>query len=178
MSLDSVEYLGALTGLGLDVSGWVYPKLWDVESTYGRLSAQGRAYLPTGIIPNAMLALRAGGTKVWGQFPWFDAAFIGGEGSLRGWRAQRFAGDASLYGSAELRVYLTDFTLLIPQLFGVYGLIDVGRVWADGASPGGWHSGYGGGIWLGFLGARYLLSASFVASREGGGLYISWGFDF
>ena len=178
MSLDSVEYLSALTGVGLDLRGRVYPTLWDVRSAYGTLSAVGRAYLTTGLVPNTMLAFRVGGKKVWGEFPWFDAAFVGGEESLRGWRAQRFAGDASLYGSAELRVYLTDFTLLVPQLFGLYGLFDVGRVWAEGESPGGWHTGYGGGIWLGFLGARYLLSASFVASREGGGLYIGWGFGF
>jgi len=179
MSLDSVEHLGALTGVGLDLGAWVYPKLWEaVQSTYGTLSAEGRAYLPTGIVPNTMLAFRVGGKKVWGEFPWFDAAFVGGNESLRGFRAQRFAGDASLYGSAELRVYLTDFTLLVPQLFGVYGLFDVGRVWVEGESPGGWHTGYGGGVWLGFLGARYLLSASFVASREGGGIYIGWGFGF
>jgi hypothetical protein len=177
MSLDSVEQLDDLTGVSFEAAGWLYPAAWDVESTYGTLSVLGRAYLPTGV-PNTMLAVRAGGKKVWGEYPWFDAAFVGGEESLRGWRVQRFAGDASLYGSAELRAYVTSFRLLVPQLFGVYGLFDVGRVWVDGQSPGGWHTGYGGGIWLGFLGARYLLSASFVASKDAGGLYIGWGFDF
>jgi hypothetical protein len=178
MSLEDIEHLGELTGVALGIEGGVYPKLWDVESTYGMLNLLGRAYIPTGVFPNTVFALRVGGKKVWGKYPWFDAAFVGGEESLRGWRAQRFAGDASLYGSAELRLYLTKFTLLVPQLFGVYGLFDVGRVWVEGASPGGWHTGYGGGIWLGFLGARYLLSASFVTSREGGGLYVGWGFGF
>jgi hypothetical protein len=177
MSLDSVEQLDDLTGVSFEAAGWLYPAAWDVESTYGTLSVLGRAYLPTGV-PNTMLAVRAGGKKVWGEYPWFDAAFVGGEESLRGWRVQRFAGDASLYGSAELRAYVTSFRLLVPQLFGVYGLFDVGRVWVDGQSPGGWHTGYGGGIWLGFLGARYLLSASFVASKDASGLYIGWGFDF
>jgi hypothetical protein len=178
MSLDSVEQLDALAGARVEASGWLYPKLWDVRSAYAAAHFVGRAYVPTGVIPNAMLAVQAGGRKVWGDYPWFDASFIGGEESLRGWRAQRFAGDASLYGSAELRMYLTNFELLVPQLFGVYGLFDVGRVWVAGESPQGWHTGYGGGVWLGFLGARYLLSASFVASKEGGGLYIGWGFGF
>lgn len=178
MTLEEVEHLADLTGVRLDVSGRFYPALWDVESSYGAVSAVGRAYVPAWVVPGSMLALQAGGQKVWGDAPWFDAAFIGGEETVRGLRAQRYAGDASLYGSAELRIYLTDINILVPQLFGVFGLFDVGRVWVDGDSPGGWHTGYGGGIWIGFLGARYLLSAAYARSEEGGGLYIGSGFGF
>jgi len=178
MTLDEVEHLEDLTGVSLDVVGSFYPALWDVESSYGAVSAVGKAYVPVLIVPGTVLALQAGGEKVWGEFPWFDAAFIGGKHSVRGLRAQRYAGDASLYGSAELRVYLTDLKIVVPELFGVYGLFDVGRVWVDGDTPGGWHTGYGGGIWLGFLGARYLLSAAYAWSAEGGGLYIGSGFGF
>ncbi len=178
MSLEEVEHLEDLTGVGLDFRSSLYPALWDAQSIYGTVSAVGRAYIPAKIVPGTVLALQAGGKKVWGEFPWFDAAFIGGEGTVRGLRAQRFAGDASLYGSAELRVYLKDLKVLVPQLFGVYGLIDAGRVWVDGVSPGGWHTGYGGGIWLGFMGARYLLSAVYVWSAEGGGFYVGSGFGF
>ncbi len=178
MTLAEVEHLEDLIGIGLDVNGWFYPALWDVESSYGTLSAVGKAYIPAKIIPGTVLALQAGGKKVWGEFPWFDAAFIGGDNTVRGFRAQRYAGDASLYGNVELRIYLKDIKVLVPELFGVYGLFDVGRVWVEGESPGGWHTGYGGGIWLGFLGARYLLSAAYAWSAEGGGLYMGSGFGF
>ena len=72
---------------------------------------------------------------MWGTFPYYEAAFIGGSDNVRGLREQRFAGDASVYGSAELRVFVTHFFLLFPADFGVLGLSDVGRVYSKGQSP-------------------------------------------
>ena len=36
--------------------------------------------------PNPVLALRGGGTKLWGEFPFHEAAFAGGSHSLRGFQ--------------------------------------------------------------------------------------------
>ena len=180
MTLDEIEELEDLIGLGLDVDGSVYPEAWDLDAAYGAVRALGRAYLPAKPLPHTVLALRAGAEKIWGSYPWFDASFIGGLQSLRGWRSQRFAGDASLFGSAELRTHITQFRTVMPHLFGVFGAMDAGRVWVEGQSPGGWHLGYGGGIWLGFLGSRYLFSASYFKGKEeqSSGFYVDWGFAF
>ena len=51
-------------------------------------------------------AASVGGRKVFGEYPWFEAAFVGGSKSLRGYRKNRFAGDGSLYGSVEARLWL------------------------------------------------------------------------
>lgn len=180
MTLDEIEELEDLIGLGLDVDGSAYPEVWDLNASYGKVRALGKAYLPARPLPHTVLALRAGAEKIWGSYPWFDAAFIGGLQSVRGWRSQRFAGDASLFGSAELRTHLTQFRTIMPHLFGVFGSVDAGRVWVEGQSPGGWHLGYGGGIWLGFLGSRYLFSASYFRGKgeQSSGFYIDWGFAF
>ena len=53
-----------------------------------------------------MLAARVGGRKVFGEYPWFESAFVGGSKNLRGYRKNRFAGDGSLYGSVEARLWL------------------------------------------------------------------------
>ena len=98
-----------------------------------------------------VVALRGGGKKLYGDFPYFDAAFLGGGHSLRAENRQRFAGDASLYGSAELRVPVAQFPLIIPLDVGVLGFFDTGKVYVDGESPGGWHKTKGAGIWIGFL---------------------------
>ena len=73
------------------------------------------------------LALRAGGKKVWGDFPFFESAFVGGASTVRGLREHRYAGDAALYGNAELRVRLGRYFFMLPGDFGVFGLADVGR---------------------------------------------------
>jgi len=177
-AFDEIEHVDDLSGVGLDVLGSLYPAIWDVTSTYGSVEVVARGYVPTFFPPHSVLALRIGTKKVWGEYPWYDAAFLGGDESLRGWRSQRFAGDAVLYGSAELRLHVTQFNLVTPNLLGVFGAVDAGRVWVDGESPGGYHLGYGGGIWIGFLGARNVISVSWMKGDETEGLYFGLGFEF
>ncbi len=154
-----------------------YPALIDVVESYAWLDLAGAASLPVGF-RRWEVGFRAGGRKIWGDAPWFQLAFIGGDNSLRGWPVQRFAGDASLYGSTELRLDLFDYRLVFPTTFGILGLADAGRVWLDGASPGGWHTAVGGGIWLALRGTRSILSAAYAKSDEDDGLYINVGFPF
>src|SRR4029077_17733879 len=95
------------------------------------------------------------------------SAFVGGSSTLPGYHSKRFAGDASLYGGAQLRLTVGTVFLALPAVWGVYGDLGAGRVYVDGESPGGWHSGGGGGGWLGFLGPRTKLSAVGEALPEG-----------
>ena len=62
---------------------------------------------------------------------------------------------------------------------GIFGFADAGRVYLDGASPGGWHTSLGGGIWLSPIGQPYLLRAGFgVSDDEGTKIYIETGLPF
>ena len=81
---------------------------------------------------NPTLAARIGGKKLWGEFPYYEAAFLGGAANLRGLPEERFAGDASFYGSVELRAFLTRLTFILPIDMGVFGLTDVGRTYFKG----------------------------------------------
>lgn len=139
----------ATSRIFVDATGTYYPAAMDVRSAFGSASvALGSALvlpLPTHPILNA----RAGGKKLWGEFPFFEAAAVGGMRTTRFLDTQRFAGDASLYGTAELLVPLARFKLLIPAQGGIVGVADAGRVYVDGQSPGGWHSTTGEGIWVG-----------------------------
>ena len=78
-----------------------------------------------------------------------EAATIGGEGTTRYMDTQRYAGDASLYATSELRIPLAQFKLVVPLRAGIIGLAEAGRVYVDGSSPGGWHSRTGEGMWFG-----------------------------
>jgi hypothetical protein len=55
-----------------------------------------------------MWASRRATWPVWGQVPFQEAAFIGGASTVRGLYSDRYAGDASAYGNAELRFHLFD----------------------------------------------------------------------
>lgn len=161
----------------LELAGSVFPAMWDVESTYESLSGVATAYLTVPVLTRPVLALRAGGQKLFGDFPWFDAAFIGGSSSLRSEQRQRYAGDASVFGSTELRLPVGKFPLILPLDVGLLGFVDVARVYLDGDSPGGWHRGMGGGFWVGVVnpGTNVTVLATDNKDRR---LLVSLGFAF
>ena len=123
------------------------------------------------------MAVRAGGKKVFGSFPFHEAAYLGAR-TIRGYAQQRFAGDAVLYGNMELRLLLGDFFVILPGKFGVFGLADAGRVYLDGASPGGWHKALGGGIWLSVMDRLNTVSIAVAKSPERTSVYMGAGFLF
>ena len=135
----------AASGVRLKAEGFYYPEAWDVTDAFGGVDGQLRGYL---VGKRAMLAARVGGRQVWGEYPWFEAAFIGGSRNLRGYRKNRFGGDSSLYGSLEARLWLFRGRLIAPGRWGVFGLTDVGRVYLEGESSDEWHASYGGGIFF------------------------------
>ena len=155
-------------GLRLGVVGEVEPGIWDVPRTYASGEVTVEAFVSAASLPGRpTLAIRGGGRRVWGNFPFFESAFLGGASTLPGYHANRFAGDASVYGGAELRLTVGHSHLAIPAVWGFYGNIGGGRVYLDGNSPGGWHSGEGGGIWLGLLNSPNGFSLGVASSSEG-----------
>ena len=104
------------------------------------------------------------------------------EGRRAGYTLNRFAGDASVVGNAEVQVALGRFNAALPFRFGVLGLADVGRVFVANQSSSRWHTGYGGGFWLGpFISATDFhfasgLKATVVHSDEGTSFYLMTGF--
>lgn len=156
----------------LEIEGSAYPALLDVSEPFQTGRALARAWLPLGW---PFLALRAGGERAWGTFPVHEAVFLGGRNSLRGFETDRFAGDASLFGSAELHAPLGTIELLVRGETGIFGMADAGRVYFDGASPGGWHTSYGGGVW--FASLDHTLSLTY-ATGEIGRFYLRLGMPF
>lgn len=148
-------------GWRLEAGASGYPGVVEDDGAFGDVHAMGAAYLSAGAGP--VLALRAGGEHVWGEFPFFESAFLGGRRTLRGHTGQRFAGDAMVYGSAELRVPVLRANLGLRGTLGLIGLADAGRVWFDGESDGGWHSAVGGGVFFTAAGQSVFFT---VASGE------------
>ncbi len=159
-------------GLDFSAGASAYPAFWDVPSGFGEAHALARLFVPVG---RPTIALRAGGKRVWGDFPLHEAAFVGASESLRGYRWNRFAGDAAAFGSAELHVPITQVSLLIRGTLGLIGFSDAGRVWLDGASVGAWHTSVGGGLSFASLGSA--LSVTYAQGEEGR-VYFSLGYPF
>ena len=140
---------------------------------FGTAHARASLYMPlheTGGGPH--LAFRVGAATAVGGYPAQYAAAIGGRTSVRGYTYRRYAGDVATDGAAELRVPVGTVNLFIRSRVGVFALADAGRVWFDGRSDGGWHYGFGGGIWLAALGRSVSLA---YARGEANRLYLTGG---
>ena len=107
-----------------------------------------------------------------GDYEFFQASSLGGKENLRGFRANRYAGDASMYQNTEFRFKLFNFSNYISRgEFGVLAFNDVGRVWLEGEDSNIWHHGYGGGVWISPFSAAVLNVSYEMSKDEKGGLF-------
>lgn len=180
LQLDTRDRQNAATrGVLLTAGGSYFPEVLDVDQNFGEVHGEASTYLTAASLPlDPTLALRVGAKQVWGSYPYQESAFIGGNSTVRLGRENRYAGDASVYGGAELRLFLTKFFLLLPGDFGIFGLGDVGRVYLEGESSDKWHGAAGGGIWFAFLDRANTLSMALARGEERTGFYLRAGFGF
>jgi hypothetical protein len=163
-------------GAYLNVQGAIYPQMDQLREPFSRVGADARAALSAMIVTPVTLALHAAGEKIWGAYPYYESAFIGGIGSIRGFDRERFAGDASLLGGAELRLYLGKAKLIVPAYIGILGFGETGRVYVDGETSNIWHPSFGGGLWFTVVDPANTLSIMAARSVEGMGFYVTGGF--
>ena len=161
----------------IDFAGNAYPGLWDAESSYQSVEGDAAFFLTIPVLTKPVIAVRGGGKKLYGDFPYFDAAFLGGGSSFRTEHRQRYAGDASVYGSAELRVPIVRFPTILPTEIGLIGFTDAGRVYVDGESPGGWHTAAGGGAWIALWKSGYNVNVLYT-NRSNRRVIVNLGFEY
>jgi hypothetical protein len=177
--IDTRDFTAAASrGVVLQAGGSIYPAALDITRSFGEAHGEARTYLHARMPFSPTLALKVGGKKVWGTYPFHEAAFLGGWSTLRGFRDQRFAGDAVVYGSVELRLAITQFYLLLPGELGIFGLGDGGRVYLAGEQSDRWHGATGGGLWFNFLNPANTVSVAAADGGDGMRIYVRAGFAF
>lgn len=111
----------------------------DASFTYGRANFTARFYAPLWG-SRLVLASRLVGDTLVGDPPVYElteldnGAALGGEQSVRGVPAQRYAGKTKILGNVELRASLFPFRAFDNDfVFGTVAFFDTGRVFADNA---------------------------------------------
>ena len=165
-------------GVYFDANGEYYPVVFNNRKDFSRISGDLRTYLSTDVVTDITLALRIGGQKNFGDYPFFKSAVLGGAKNLRGFSRERFSGDASLFGQAEVRMYLFDMNVLLPGRFGLSFFGESGRVYLSNEESDRWHSSYGGGLWFSVLKNAFNLNFSVAKSIETLKFYVISGFAF
>ena len=134
-----------------------------------------------------VLATNAQAHFIFGDdFEFYQAANLGANNGLRGYRNERFSGKNSFYQSTDLRLNLRRVkTGILPLNIGIYGGFDYGRVWVDntfvlnnnGFNSALWNTSVGGGI---FANAADIMTLNVSAFHSDDGLRFAFraGFGF
>jgi hypothetical protein len=188
--------LAATRGFRLQVIGRHTPAVFGNSDAFSKVRGEASAALGGRVLTDVFLDLHVAAERNWGRYPFFEAAFLGGTAlppalnltgaiigfPLRGYDSNRFAGDASVVGNAELRFSLGRFVALLPFRYGLVAVGDVGRVFLASESSSRWHSAAGGGIWLAVFASAWnfqvgsSINAMLVRSDERTAFYIYTGF--
>ena len=166
-------------GTRIEVDATYFPAFSELRAGYGTLAGSVEVFLQAPMPLSPVLALEVGGKKVWGDYPYLSAAYLGGAETFRGVPDDRYAGDAMVFAKSELRLTLAALSSLLPGQFGIHGMGDVGRVYLAGEDSNLWHWAYGGGIWFSFLRQHTpLISATVANSDDSSRVLIGLGFSF
>lgn len=131
------------------------------------------------LVPNATVVFK---TKIEtkallsNNFEFYQGATIGGDFSLRGFRAERFNGKQSFFQSSDIKFNVgTIKNPFVPVKYGCLIGFDYGRVWFPSEISSIWHNSLGGGVW--FMNSKIFTShISYFNSSDGGRL--TFGIDF
>jgi len=129
------------------------------------------------LVPNGRLVLATklkAHINLGDDFEFYQAASIGADDGLRGYRSQRFTGKESFYQNTDIRFnFRKRKTGLLPVQIGLYGGFDYGRVWVDeslvesGFDSDSWNTSVGGGI---FINAADLITGNLSLFNSDDGL--------
>ncbi|MEL6811519.1 MAG: metallophosphoesterase [Bacteroidota bacterium] len=137
-------------GAAFKLIGGVRTNVDDTERTYGYIHPSLQFY--NSLSQNGKLVLKTmvqGQFNIGDKFEFYQAAVLGANSGLRGYRTQRFSGESALALGADLRYSFPKFkTGILPLQLGIFGGYDMGRVWLDGESSNTWHNNAGGGLWI------------------------------
>ena len=182
LGLDSADifskkaYLGAKAGLHIDNrNNEIFPTrgmLWTNEivsvagikkgsDNYSSFSSNMTLYASFSDPAKLVMVLKVGGSRILSKkYEYFQAVNFGANNDLKGFRKNRYAGNATFYSGLEIRVKLFDVnSFILPGTLGLTSFYDVGRVWLKNERSKAWHGGYGAGLY--FIPFNlFLISAS------------------
>jgi hypothetical protein len=158
-----------------------YSYLTNLDDDYTNSEISLELYQTTRTIIPVTLGLKGGATNATGAVPFYKLNTIGRTTGVRGFKRDRFTGNATVYFQSQLTFEFGQVhTGFVPLTLGVFGFFDVGRVWTPDETSNKWHDGYGGGIYFTPLFTFLTTRISYAFSdEERQGLFdLSFGLKF
>lgn len=162
-------------GMKVGLRGGVQSNVEDFERTFSYIKPQLTFFNP--LTKNRKLVLKTmaeAQVNFGDSYEFYQAAVLGGSTGLRGYRTERFSGDAALALGGDVRYSFEKInTGLMPLQLGLYGGYDIGRVWFSGEDSSIWHDNIGGGLFLNAIDSLFGDLGVFFGDE---GARVSFGF--
>ena len=111
-------------------------------------------------------------------YEFYQAATMGGETGLRGYRNERFSGQQYFVHSTDFRINIGKLTnKVVPLNFEPFIGLDYGRVWYAQENSQKWHTSFGGGLSFKFIN-KLDTNISYFTSSERPRITLSLGYFF
>ncbi|RMA58935.1 metallophosphoesterase [Ulvibacter antarcticus] len=164
-------------GMTFDLLLGLTDNFTNPERVFGYLNSQVTFY--NALVKNEKLVLKSkvqSSFNFGNKFEFYQGVHAGANSGLRGFREERFTGKSALAGSADIRYSFDEFRIeLFPVQIGIYGGLDLGRVWTPSGDSEKWHNSRGGGLWINSQGG---LNGTFSAFNSNEGTRYSFGVGF
>lgn len=164
-------------GMAFSLTGGFKTNLSEIGRNFGYLIPS--LSFDHRITPNGRLVFATklkGHFNIGNDFEFYQAADIGANNGLRGFRFQRFIGKTAYYQNTDIRYsFRKTRTGLLPVTPGIFGGFDYGRVWLPNEDSNIWHNSYGGGL---FVNGSDLISANLGVFNSTDGLRVAFGVGF
>ena len=111
-------------------------------------------------------------------YEFYQAATMGGETGLRGFRNERFSGQQYFVHSTDFRINIGKLTnKVIPLNLEPFVGFDYGRVWYAHEDSQKWHTSFGGGLSFKLIN-KFDANVSYFTSSESPRITLSLGYSF
>jgi hypothetical protein len=147
------------------VRGSAFPISSESGSGYATAESHGALQIPLTEAGSTRISARAGGRYAFGDYPFFEASYLGGVETLRGFPQWRYAGDGMVYGGIEAAAPLMRLPIGFNWRTAVFAFVDGGRVFLDGEDSDRWHTAPGVGLSLKAL--SYHVRLTYAHGPEG-----------
>ena len=170
-ALDSRQYLGLQLDYSIGfVDNNVFPAngfKFNASSSYlselsksesvTEIGLNSQFYIQLLTRPKLVLANNLGYRRSFGDQQFYHHPGIGNGMGLRGYRNERFRGDAVFYHNIDLRLRLLEWdNTILPMDIGIVGGLDHGKIYYSDNEPNPWRSSQTVGVWMEFLSMMVL----------------------
>jgi len=173
------NFLVPTLGLGFHASGYWNTKISDFAQNVPMVQSQ--LHLVYKLIPSAQWVLETTlrAKSLFGStYEFYQAASVGGDYDLRGFRENRFTGRTAFTQTSDLRYAIGQIkNPFAPVNYGAFVGFDYGRVWIPSENSNLWHTSAGLGVW--FTSSNFVASkVSYFHSEDGGRIAFGMKFNF